>query len=92
MITLVTKGAAEAGAQGSKRVTAQHLKAGLMKDSTYDFLEGICESIPDEGTAKKSRSKSEAKSEDSDEGEITAPRKKAKAAKKKKAESDDESD
>lgn len=76
MIALVSKGAAEAKANGSKRVTAQHLKAGLMKDGQYDFLTDICESVPDEGS-KKGRAKSEAKSEDSDDD--IAPKKKGKA-------------
>ncbi|EXJ87292.1 hypothetical protein A1O3_04251 [Capronia epimyces CBS 606.96] len=88
MITLVTKGTVEARANGSKRVTAQHLKAGLMKDSQFDFLTEICESIPDEG-AKKGRAKSEARSEDSDE-DIT-PKRKGKS-KKRKASTDDDTD
>lgn len=89
MITLVTKGAAEARANSSKRVTAQHLKAALMKDGQFDFLTEICESVPDEGS-KKGRAKSEAKSEDSDEE--VAPKKKGKGGRKRKAESDDETD
>ncbi|KIW19233.1 hypothetical protein PV08_03527 [Exophiala spinifera] len=89
MITLVMKGAAEAKGQHSKRVTAQHLKAALMKDGQFDFLTEICESVPDEGS-KKGRAKSEAKSEDSDDE--VAPKKKAKGGKKRKADSDDSSD
>ncbi|KAL2411126.1 hypothetical protein ABEF95_003016 [Exophiala dermatitidis] len=88
MITLVTKGAAEARANSSKRVTAQHLKAALMKDSQFDFLTEICENVPDEGS-KKGRAKSEAKSEDSDE-EIVAKRKGK--TRKRKASSDDDTD
>ena len=89
MIQLVIKGAAEAKANSSKRVTAQHLKAALMKDGQFDFLNEICENIPDEG-AKKSRAKSEAKSEDSEED--IKPKGKGKGGRKRKAESDDESD
>lgn len=88
MISLVTKGATEARANGSKRVTAQHLKAALMKDSQFDFLTEICESVPDEGS-KKGRAKSEAKSEDSDED--IAPKRKGKS-RKRKASSDEETD
>lgn len=89
MIALVSKGAAEAKANRSKRVTAQHLKAGLMKDGTYDFLTDICESIPDEGS-KKGRAKSEAKSEDSEDD--IAPKKKGKGGRKRKADTSDDSD
>lgn len=89
MITLVGKGADEAKAQNSKRVTAQHLKMGLMKDPTFDFLAEICENVPDEAS-KKGRAKSEAKSEDSDDGE--PQRRKGKGGRKRKAESDEESD
>ena len=89
MITLVTKGASEAKANNSKRVTAQHLKAALMKDGQFDFLTEICESVPDEGS-KKGRAKSEAKSEESDED--IAPKKKGKGGRKRKAESDDDTD
>ncbi|KIV82763.1 hypothetical protein PV11_04844 [Exophiala sideris] len=89
MITLVTKGATEARANNSKRVTAQHLKAALMKDGQFDFLTEICESVPDEGS-KKGRAKSEAKSEESDEE--MAPKKKGKGGRKRKAESDEDTD
>ncbi|KAK7897725.1 hypothetical protein LTR67_004355 [Exophiala xenobiotica] len=89
MISLVAKGATEAKANNSKRVTAQHLKAALMGDGQFDFLTEICESVPDEGS-KKGRAKSEAKSEESDED--VGPKKKGKGGKKRKAESDDDSD
>jgi hypothetical protein len=89
MIALVTKGAMEAKANNSKRVTAQHLKAALMSDGQFDFLNEICENIPDE-SSKKGRAKSEAKSEDSDE-EIK-PKGKGKGGRKRKADTDDESD
>ncbi|KIW70466.1 hypothetical protein PV04_02734 [Phialophora macrospora] len=89
MIALVTKGATEAKANNSKRVTAQHLKAALMNDGQFDFLNEICENIPDE-SSKKGRAKSEAKSEDSDE-EIK-PKGKGKGGRKRKADTDDESD
>ncbi|KIW89948.1 uncharacterized protein Z519_09378 [Cladophialophora bantiana CBS 173.52] len=89
MITLVSKGATEARANGSKRVTAQHLKAALMKDGQFDFLNDICEAIPDEGS-KKGGAKSEAKSEDSEED--IKPKGKGKGGKKRKAGTDDESD
>ncbi|ETI24002.1 hypothetical protein G647_05809 [Cladophialophora carrionii CBS 160.54] len=89
MIALVTKGATEARANNSKRVTAQHLKAALMNDGQFDFLNEICENIPDE-SSKKGRAKSEAKSEDSDE-EIK-PKGKGKGGRKRKADTDDESD
>ncbi|KIW34810.1 uncharacterized protein PV07_01563 [Cladophialophora immunda] len=87
MISLVSKGAAEARANNSKRVTAQHLKAALMNDGQFDFLNDICEAIPDEGS-KKGRAKSEAKSEDSEED--IKPKGKGKGGKKRKVETDDE--
>ena len=90
MIALVSKGAAAAKTQNSKRVTAQHLKAALMQDSQFDFLSDICEAVPDEGP-KKGRAKSEAKSEDSEEGDI-GPKKKGKGGKKRKATTDEDSD
>ncbi len=89
MITLVAKGAAEARANKSKRVTAQNLKAALMKDGQFDFLTEICENVPDEGS-KKGRAKSEAKSEDSDED--VPPKKKGKGGRKRKASSDGDTD
>ncbi|EXJ62138.1 hypothetical protein A1O7_02571 [Cladophialophora yegresii CBS 114405] len=89
MIALVTKGAKEARNHNSKRVTAQHLKAALMDDGQFDFLNEICENIPDE-SSKKARAKSEAKSEDSDED--IKPKGKAKGGRKRKADTDDESD
>ena len=88
MITLVTKGAAEAkSASSSKRITAQHLKTALMADSQFDFLSEQCANIPDEsggaGGAKKGRAKSEAtRSEDSDE-EMGGTRKKSKGGARK---------
>ena len=88
MIALVTKGASEAKANNSKRVTAQHLKTALMNDGQFDFLNEICENIPDEGS-KKGRAKSEAKSEDSDED---VKPKKGKGGRKRKADTDDDSD
>ncbi|KAK5103880.1 hypothetical protein LTS08_003302 [Lithohypha guttulata] len=90
MIDLVAKGAANAKDQGSKRVTATHLKNSLLADPQYDFLSEICENIPDENV-KKSRAKSEAKS-DSDDEDITAaaaPKKKKAGGKRKKAGGDD---
>ncbi|KIX07909.1 uncharacterized protein Z518_02563 [Rhinocladiella mackenziei CBS 650.93] len=89
MIALVTKGAAEARANHSKRVTAQHLKAALMKDGQFDFLTDICENVPDEGS-RKGRAKSEVKSEDSEED--IGPKKKGKGGRKRKATSDEDSD
>lgn len=89
MIALVSKGAEEAKANRSKRVTAQHLKAALMKDGQYDFLTDICENVPDEGS-KKGRAKSEAKSEDSEDD--IAPKKKGKGGRKRKANSSDDTD
>jgi len=90
MIALVAKGASEAKLHNSKRVTAQHLKAALMKDSQFDFLNEICEHVPEDG--KKGRAKSEAKSEES--SEEGAPKKKGKAGgkKRKAAAGDDESE
>lgn len=88
MIALVTKGAAEARASHSKRVTAQHLKTALMNDGQFDFLTDICENIPDEAS-KKGRAKSEPRTESDEE---VVPKKKPRAARKKKADSDDESD
>lgn len=70
MISLVTKGAAAAKAKNSKRVTAAHLKAALMSDSQFDFLEGICAGVPDapEKRGAGSRAKSEDQDLDSEEG------------------------
>lgn len=88
MIALVSKGAEEARASHSKRVTAQHLKTALMNDGQFDFLTDICENIPDEGS-KKGRAKSEPRTDSDEEG---LPKKKPKSSKKKKADSDDDSD
>lgn len=93
MIALVTKGAAEAKNNNTKRVTATHLKHALLTDPQFDFLNEICESVPDEGAkGSKGRAKSEAKSEDSDEEMANVPKKKAKASKKKKGGDDGSSD
>ncbi len=89
MIALVTKGATEAKSNNSKRVTAQHLKTALMNDGQFDFLNEICENIPDEGS-KKGRAKSEAKSEDSEEE--VKPKGIGKGGRKRKADTSDESD
>ncbi|RMZ78294.1 hypothetical protein DV737_g3942, partial [Chaetothyriales sp. CBS 132003] len=89
MVSLITKGAAEArrptnasgSGGGGKRITAQHLKSALMADPQFDFLSEQCASVPDESAGgggsggKKGRAKSEAKSEDSMEEE-GAPTKK----------------
>lgn len=87
MIALVTKGAADAKASNSKRVTATHLKNALMSDPQYDFLKEICENTPDESAKKTKREKSEVddgSASDDDE----AGGKKRKGGKKKKDESD----
>lgn len=93
MIALVTKGASEAKAQNSKRVTATHLKTALLSDPQFDFLNEICQSVPDEGS-KKGRAKSEAKSEhdDLDSDDSGPAKKKVKAPKKKSAKSEADSD
>lgn len=89
MIALVSKGASNAKDQGSKRVTATHLKNALLADPQFDFLNEICESVPDE-SVKKSRAKSEAKSESDDEDIAGATAsKKRKGGRKKKAAGDD---
>lgn len=89
MIALVSKGASSAKDQGSKRVTATHLKTALLADPQFDFLNEICESVPDE-SVKKSRAKSEAKSESDDEDIAGATAsKKRKGGKRKKAAGDD---
>lgn len=85
MIDLVKKGSLAAKSQGTKRVTATHLKSALMTDPQFDFLKDICEACPDEGS-KKGRAKSEARSDDSDED--AQPRRKSKAGGKKKKEED----
>lgn len=89
MVDLVAKGAANAKEQNSKRVTATHLKSALLADPQYDFLNEICENVPDENV-KKSRGKSEAKSESDDEDIAAAAPKKKRGGKRKKA--GDESD
>jgi hypothetical protein len=93
MIALVSKGASEAKSQNSKRVTATHLKTALLNDPQFDFLNDICESVPDEG-GKKGRAKSEAKSEhdDVDSDDSGPAKKKRKGKKAKKGGSDAESD
>lgn len=58
IISLVTKGAAEARIKNSKKVTASHLKAALLKEPQMDFLNDICEKVSDEPKSK-GRSKSE---------------------------------
>lgn len=83
MVDLVAKGAANAKAQNSKRVTATHLKNALLADPQYDFLNEICESVPDE-SLKKSRGKSEAKSESDDDDIAAAAPKKKRGGKRKK--------
>ncbi|RVX72698.1 hypothetical protein B0A52_04096 [Exophiala mesophila] len=88
MIALVSKGAEEARASHSKRVTAQHLKTALMNDGQFDFLTDICENIPEEGS-KKGRAKSEPRTDSDEEG---LPKKKPKGSKKKKADTDDDTD
>lgn len=89
MVDLVAKGAANAKDQSSKRVTATHLKNALLADPQYDFLNEICENVPDE-SVKKSRGKSEAKSESDDEDIAAAAPKKKRGGKRKKG--GDESD
>jgi len=66
IISLVTKGAAEARGKNSKKVTASHLKAALMKEPQMDFLNEICEKVSDDPKSK-GRSKSEHQGS-SDEG------------------------
>lgn len=58
IISLVMKGAAEARGKNSKKVTASHLKAALMKEPQMDFLSEICEKVSDDAKGKV-RSKSE---------------------------------
>ena len=58
IISLVMKGAAEARGKNSKKVTASHLKAALMKEPQMDFLSEICEKVSDDAKSK-GRSKSE---------------------------------
>lgn len=60
IISLVTKGAAEARSKNSKKVTASHLKSALMKEPQMDFLTEICEKVSDESKSKsKGRSRSD---------------------------------
>lgn len=56
IISLVMKGAEEAKKQGTKKITATHLKKALLEDPQYDFLNDICETTADE-CAKKPRGK-----------------------------------
>jgi Dr1-associated corepressor len=79
MIALVQKGAAEARARNSKKVSAAHLKSALMQDSQFDFVWGICEKIPDP-SEKKRGAKSEA--EDSAD-EMSGGKKSLKKGKRK---------
>jgi len=80
MIALVQKGAAEARARNSKKVSAAHLKCALMQDSQFDFVWGICEKIPDP-SEKKRGAKSEA--EDSADEEMSGGKKSLKKGKRK---------
>lgn len=93
MIALVAKGASEAKSHNSKRVTATHLKTALLNDPQFDFLNEICQSVPDEG-GKKPKAKGEPKSEHEDgDSEDSGPAKKKRKSKKmKKSGSDAESD
>jgi len=84
MVALVAKGAITAKGEDCKRVTATHLKNALLADPQYDFLNEICENVPDE-SAKKPRAKGEPKSEDSDDEDIGGPKKRKGAGKKRKA-------
>ena len=84
MVALVAKGAITAKGEDCKRVTATHLKNALLADPQYDFLNEICENVPDE-SAKRPRAKGEPKSEDSDDEDIGGPKKRKGAGKKRKA-------
>ena len=68
IISLVTKGAAEARGKNSKKVTASHLKAALLKEPQMDFLSEICEKVSDDPKSK-GRNKSENQGS-SDEGGV----------------------
>jgi Dr1-associated corepressor len=67
IISLVTKGAAEARSKNSKKVSASCLKAALMKEPQMDFLKDICEKVLDEPKSKGRGGKSE-RGGSSDEG------------------------
>jgi Dr1-associated corepressor len=69
MASLTVKAAQEATNAGTKRITVNHLKAAIARDSNFDFLTSICESAADEeksggGGGKKGRGKSEDVSDD----------------------------
>ena len=90
MIDFIAKTAECARAEGSRRVTATHLKQAVENDRTFDFLEDTVAGAPDEnaGGNKKSRAKSE---DSDDEMGGTAQRKKSRT-KKGKSTASDESD
>lgn len=88
MISLVTKGAMDAKAAGSKRVTATHLKQALLNDPQFDFLKDICENVPDEAV-KKSKTKEAASDESASDVDIGPAKKKVKGRKKKTGDDSD---
>lgn len=90
MVDIIAGAATEARTEGSKRVTANHLKRTVENNPNFDFLKDTVANAPDEnaGGAKKGRSKSE----DSDEemgGTGQSQRKKGKGKKSRGGGSDD---
>ena len=53
MISLVTKAAEQAKGKGAKKVSAGHLKAAVMADEQFDFLEGIVGRVAVEDPGKE---------------------------------------
>ena len=90
MIDFIAKTAECARVEGSRRVTATHLKQAVENDQTFDFLEDTVAGAPDEnaGGSKKSR----AKSEDSDDEMGGTVQRKKSRTKKSKSTASDESD
>lgn len=88
MIALVSKGAGDAKAANSKRVTATHLKHALLNDPQFDFLTDICENVPDEAL-KKSKTKEAASDESGSDVDIGPTKKKARNRKKKAGDDSD---
>jgi hypothetical protein len=66
MISLVTRSAAEAKVRNAKRVLPAHLKAAIMADEQFDFLNEIVGKVPDAPPPGQKHSLNEG---DSDEAE-----------------------
>ncbi|KAF1988057.1 histone-fold-containing protein [Aulographum hederae CBS 113979] len=79
MISLVTKAASEAKSRSSKRVTAAHLKAAVLNDEQFDFLNDIVSKVADAPGGGGNAAKT-----DNDSDEPAEPKKKRGATRGRK--------